>query len=181
MRGEVIALGELHDVTEHAAVLDMVTIDDAVGRGEVRRAARVQKYRARKRKISVHVGVDVDHVVRPLRDGKVDAGAVQREPAADVRVEGAQLGKAGAVRGRGGQWLEPQRLLRQGRAACGGDVPQRPRPKQCQRPQQQRRRQRKQPITPPRQFCRQQHYSSLLRRLHSSNMLPVPAASSMAP
>ncbi len=86
----------------------------------------------------------------------------QTMAAADVRVEGAQLGKAGAVRGRGGQRLEPQRLLRQGRAACGGDVPQRPRPKQRQRPQQQRRRQRKQPVTPPRQFCRQQHYSSLL-------------------
>ena len=39
VRGKVIALGELHDVTEHAAVLDMVTVDDAVGRGEVRRAA----------------------------------------------------------------------------------------------------------------------------------------------
>ena len=78
-------------IAEHRPAVHMMAIEQQIRVAQVCGAAAVQKDGSREGEFPQHAGIDVLHIICTLNYGIVNVGAVHRDPAADVRVQGLEL------------------------------------------------------------------------------------------
>ena len=80
-------------LAEHGAFCHVVSVEDAVGAGKVRRIAVIQKDAAGEGVIPGGIGIDIPVVVLALHNRVIDLGVIDLKPCHDIRVHSAQCSK----------------------------------------------------------------------------------------
>ena len=84
-------------IAEHFAVFHVVSIEQGilVVKGIV--TAGIQKNASGQGKLPVHVRIDIAEIILSLHNRIIDPGIIQRQPGADIRIDGKQFLKGRPV------------------------------------------------------------------------------------